>query len=368
MEQSINIQEQRNAEDAPCLIIAELGTGYTQDLQYAGQLIDAAKQAGADCVKVQIVFADEIVHPLSGIIALPPGRVALYEHFKTCEKEIDYYLHIQEYADNCGLLFLCSVFGKKGLKIAAELNVPMLKVASPELNHYPLLREIAELKKPVILSTGVSTIGDIEKALAIITQNVALLHCVTSYPAPENEYNLKVLPSLKALLGVPVGVSDHSLHPELVPSLALMCGAKIVEKHFTLRKQGAALDDPIALNKTEFGQMVKAIRKVEQMSPAEVALYLNRSYGRDRVNAVLGDGIKKLAASEKGNYNTTRRSVLALTTIPKGEAFSKYNTALLRSEKNLPYGLSPEFLPILYGKKARRRIEAGKGILWDDID
>ncbi|MBN1797419.1 MAG: N-acetylneuraminate synthase family protein [Spirochaetales bacterium] len=368
MEQFINLHERLESGDCPCFIIAELGTGYAQDFRYARKLIDAAKKAGADCIKVQIVFADEIVHPLSGVIPLPSGKIALYEHFKTCEKKLDYYARVKEHAEQRGLLFLCSVFGRKSLEIAKELDVCMIKVASPELNHYPLLKEIAHLNKPVILSSGVSTLDDIKKALAVITQNVALLHCVTSYPTPEDEYNLKVLPSLKALLRVPVGVSDHTLDPELIPTAAIMCGAKIVEKHFTLCKQGAALDDPIALTGVEFERMVKAIRRAEALPLEDLSLYLNQTYGRDRINAVLGDGIKRLAASEKDNYNTTRRSVLALTTIQKGEVLSAQNIAPLRSEKNLPSGLSPEFLSVICGKKASRRIPAGKGIVWDDID
>jgi sialic acid synthase SpsE len=361
-------QNPLQADRTPCFIVAELGTGFTEDLQYARRLVEAAKQAEADCVKVQIVFADEIVHPLSGKITLPSGKIALYDHFKMCERELDYYIRVREYAEQCGLVFSCSVFGEKSVKIAEKLDVKMIKIASPELNHYPLLRAIARLKRPVILSTGVSTLADMEKALAIITQNAAFLHCVTSYPAPENEYNLKVLPSLKALFGVPVGVSDHTLDPELVPSVAVVCGAKIVEKHFTLRKQGKALDDPIALDKVEFKRMVRAMRKVESMPQDVARLYVNRVYGRDRVKAVLGDGIKKLAASEKENFYTTRRSILTLTDIQKGELFSEHNTAILRSEKNLAPGLSPEFLPVIYGRKARRRIEAGKGIVWKDIE
>ena len=364
---SITVDGYIIGKEAPCFIIAELGTGHAFDLNQAYKLIEAAGEAGADCIKVQIVFADEIVHPLSGQVMMPGGAVPLYDRFKEYEKDGEYYAKIKDYAEKSGLLFLCSVFGLKSLEIAKKLHISLVKIASPELNHYPLLKEIAAWGKPALLSTGVSLLVDIERALEIMKQDVILLHCITSYPAPENEYNLKVVPSLSAVFGVPVGVSDHSLHPVLIPALAAISGACVIEKHFTILKTGPGLDDAIALNKEEFAQMVKAVKKAESLSPEGALAWLNEEYGEERVNAILGNGIKSLAPSEINNYYSTRRSILALKTINKGEIFSEGNIALLRSEKNLKPGLGPEFLPVIYGKKARQRIEAGKGLSWDDI-
>jgi sialic acid synthase SpsE len=351
----------------PCFIIAELGTGHTRDMDHALRLVRAAADCGADCVKVQIVFADEILHPLSGKVKLPTGEVSLYAHFKTCERDLAYYRRIKEYAEALGLVFLCSVFGKKSLDLAGRLGVCMVKVASPELNHFPLLTEIARRGIPAVLSSGVSTLEDIIKALAVIPRNVSILHCITSYPAPENEYNLRVIPRLKERFRLPVGVSDHSLDPVLVPLLAAACGADIIEKHVTLSKQGGALDDPIALDADEFGRMVRGVREAEAEAPGRVLERAARQYGKERVAAVLGDGIKKLAPSEENNYYTTRRSIIALRPIPKNTPITEQNTALLRSEKNLVPGLGPEFLPSIYGRTAGRHIPSGKGITWDDL-
>jgi sialic acid synthase SpsE len=368
MAEILSVGECRIGGGQPCFIIAELGTGHTQGMEYALELVRAAKQCGADCIKVQIVFADEILHPLSGKVRLPSGEVSLYEHFKMCERDLAYYRKIKEYSEGQGLLFLCSVFGAKSLGMAVELEVSMVKVASPELNHYPLLKQIALRGLPAILSSGVSTLEDIGKALTVIPRNVCVLHCITSYPAPENEYNLLVIPRLKALFGLPVGVSDHSLDPELVPVLAIACGADLIEKHFTLSKQGKALDDPIALDAEEFGRMVSGIREAEALTPDGALEGVKQRYGEKRAAAVLGDGVKRLATSEKPNYYTTRRSLIALASIPKGSVITAENTSLLRSEKNLEPGLDPEFLSVIYGRTARKPIPSGKGITWDDLE
>jgi sialic acid synthase SpsE len=365
--QSINLAGRIIGQGARPFVIAELGTGHAVDLNKAYKLIQAAGEAGADAVKVQIVFADEIVHPLSGQVMLPGGAVPLYNRFKEYEKDFAYYANIKDYTEKSGLVFLCSVFGSKSLAIAKKLDIRLLKIASPELNHYPLLRQVAEWGIPTLLSTGVSRLSDIERALEIIKQEAILLQCVTSYPAPEAEYNLKVLPALCSLFGIPVGISDHSLHPVLVPVLAVAFSACVIEKHFTILKSGLGLDDAFALEKDEFAQMVKAVRKAESLSPEKILAWLKKEYGKERVKSILGDGIKRLAPSEANNYYSTRRSILALKNIKKGEIFSEANIALLRSEKNLRSGLSPEFLPVIYGKKARQNLEAGKGVSWDDI-
>jgi len=364
----LNVGEHRIGRGKPCFIIAELGTGHTRDMGYALELVRATVRCGADCVKVQIVFADEILHPLSGNVKLPTGEVPLYECFKACERDLAYYRRIKEYAEEQGLLFLCSVFGTKSLDLAGELGVRMVKVASPELNHYPLLTEIARRGMPAVLSTGVSTEEDIGKALAAFPRDVSILHCVTSYPAPENEYNLRVIPWLKARFHLPVGVSDHSLDPMMVPVLAVACGADIIEKHVTLSKLGGALDDPIALDADEFGRMVRRVREAGEIGADEVIERMTGEYGGERVAAVLGDGIKRLAPSEEHNYYTTRRSIIALKSIPKHAPITRENIALLRSEKNLKPGLDPEYLPALYGRTASRHIPSGKGITWEDLN
>jgi sialic acid synthase SpsE len=253
---------------SPCLVIAELGTSHQGDLGRARALIDEAVGAGAECIKFQLVHAVEILHPRSGLVPLPTGDIALYDQFRALERGIDFYAALKHYTEDAGALFLCSPFGIRSARELRELGCSALKIASPELNHFPLLREVAGYGVPLFLSSGVSLLGDIEHALAITgTDRVVLLHCITSYPAPEEQYNVAVLESLRRVFGVQVGLSDHSLDPVLVPVLAVLHGACCVEKHFTLSRGHGGLDDPIALEPSDFRRMVGAIRRAENERP-----------------------------------------------------------------------------------------------------
>ena len=349
-----------------CLIIAEAGTSHGGDLGHARELNDAARRSGADCVKFQAVFADEILHPLTGEVELPTGRVALYERFRALERDEGFYRALKEACERSGVEFLCTPFGIRSAQLLARLGVRAYKIASPELNHLPLLREVARTGLPVFLSTGVSLLADIERALEIVPRSV-LLHCVTSYPAPPEEYNLRVIPSLASLFGVPVGISDHSLDPVLVPALAVSMGARCVEKHITLSRSTEGLDDPVALEPEQFRGMVEAVRVAEREGADHTLRSLERIRGRDRVSAVLGNGVKSLAPSERSSYGRTNRSVHALRAIARGERMSELNLGILRTEKVLRPGLPPEMYERLLGRTAARDIEAGQGVVWEDF-
>ena len=352
----------------PCLVIAELGTSHQGDLGRARELIEAAVAAGAECVKFQLVHADEILHPRSGFVPLPTGHVALYEQFRSLERGAEFYAALKDHAESAGALFLCSPFGIRSAGELKALGARALKIASPELNHFPLLREVASYGLPLFLSSGVSLLGDIERALAATgRERVVLLHCITSYPAPEEEYNVAVLESLHRVLGVPVGLSDHSRDPVLVPSLAILHGACAVEKHFTISRAGAGLDDPIALEPGEFERMVKAIRRAEADSPGDALGRLQQDFGAERVAAVTGSGVKELAPSERANYRRTNRSLHAVRGIRRGSVIAEADVAILRTEKELRPGIGPEFLLQVIGATARRDIPDGEGIEWKDV-
>jgi sialic acid synthase SpsE len=356
----------------PCLIVAELGTSHGGDIERAKSLINAAVRSGADCIKFQLVYADEILHPLSGLVELPTGKVALYQQFKKLERDLSFYSRLKEYTEASGALFLCTPFGIRSARELRSLGVQALKIASPELNHFPLLQEVAEYRLPLFLSSGVSLLGDIERGLAITGRtNTVLMHCITSYPAPEEEYNIRVLSTLAAVLGVQIGLSDHSLDPVLVPSLAVMNGACVVEKHFTLSRRDAGLDDPIALEPADFRRMVESIRAAEADMAAgageRTRARLAKEYGEARVTAVLGTGVKDLAASERSNYTRTNRSIHALREIQEGSLIGPGDVAILRTEKVLRPGLSPEHLPTILGARAARRIPNGEGVVWEDL-
>ncbi|MDR0455785.1 MAG: N-acetylneuraminate synthase family protein [Treponema sp.] len=356
------------------LIIAELGTGHGGSLSRAQELAHAAAEAGASCVKLQMVFADEILHPNTGEVALPGGAIRLYDRFKQLEMPPDFYAKVKEYVESRGLLFLCTPFGLKSAQLLRELQPKIVKIASPELNFTALLREIAGWGLPVLLSSGVSTLGDIEEAVKIMRSPnnaphspICLLHCVTAYPAPETDYNLRVLRNLAAVFGVPVGLSDHSLDPELVPALAVSQGAAVIEKHFCLSRDDSGLDDPIALPPPEFARMVRAIRRAAETGPEETIASISRERGAALIEAVLGSGIKTLAPSEQENYSRTNRSIHALRDIHAGETIGAGDFAILRTEKILRPGLAPSRAADICGRTARQFIPAGEGIRFEDI-
>lgn len=354
--------------EARPLVVAEIGTAHGGELETAHRLIDAAAEAGAECAKFQLVYAAEIIHPRTGAVPLPGGSIALYERFRSLERDADFYAELKAYTERQGLLFLCTPFGLGSARILKGLGVAAMKVASPELNHAPLLRELRDYGLPIILSTGVSRLVDIEQALELLGDApVALLHCVTAYPAPPTDYNLRLVGVLATLFGLPVGVSDHSLDPVLVPALASACGAAIIEKHITLSKSGGGLDDPVALIPTEFAQMALAVRRAHEEGLEGTIERLSASEQRKELFGVLGSGRKELASSERDNYRRTNRSLHAVGDIKAGSRLERQDIAVLRSEKVLRPGLSPYLLDVVVGRRTVRDIPAGEGIVWDDL-
>jgi sialic acid synthase SpsE len=351
------------------LVIAELGTAHNGEIAKAKEMIQAACEAGADCVKFQWVIADEILHPNTGDVELPGGRIPLYERFKQLELPPEFYADVKEYAESKGLLFLCTPFGLKSARLLKKISPKMVKVASPELNYTALLQEIGGWRLLAILSTGVSKLADIEDALAALGKScpACLLHCVTAYPAPEEDYNLKVLGSLRAVFGLPVGISDHSMDPELVPLLGFCQGARVIEKHFCLSRSDPGLDDRFALPPPQFARMVTALRDAQKTGPQETLAALTRERGDKTVAAILGSGVKELAPSEKANYSRTNRSLHALRDIKPGEAIGRGDVGVLRTEKVLRPGLKPSWEPWVYGRVARSFIPNGEGIRFEDM-
>ncbi|MCL2793179.1 MAG: N-acetylneuraminate synthase family protein [Spirochaetaceae bacterium] len=368
-------------------IIAEAGTSHQGSVEKGYKLIEKAAWAGANCVKFQVVFADEIIHPLSGKVKLPGGDISLYEKFKELEQNENFFFKLKQEAERSGLIFLATPFGIESARMLRNIGVSVIKIASPEINHFALIEEVASYNLPLILSGGVSTISDIEKAVEITGQNITFLHAVTAYPAPAEDYNLALLQTLSAVFGFKAGVSDHSTDPLLVPLTAAALGGVALEKHFTLSNSGDGLDDLIALNPDDFKLMVSEIRSLlsgnnrkgenkysdsadmgkKSSSDCDNALLeeVKKRFGKECVNRIIGSGIKQLAPSEKENYKTTNRSLIALRKINEGETITAKDFAALRSEKNLLPGLSPEYAKIITGKTVKKKIENGAGITFD---
>ena len=364
-------------------IIAEIGTSHEGSLTKARALVDAAADSGADTIKFQWVYADEILHPDTGYVKLPTGNIRLYDRFKQLECQPDFYRQMVDYVHSKGCKFCCSPFGLRSLKELLELKPDYVKVASPELNHFPMLKALAEYRGrvgaaqvPVILSSGVSKLEDIKNAIDIVgTDNVSLLHCITSYPAPENEYNLKVISNLAKQFGIECGVSDHSLDPVLVPCLSIACGGSVIEKHITLSRKTMGLDDPVALEPEQFALMVHTVHQTEatfrhygaELGLARTIEQLGEQFGGERVKAVLGDGVKRLAPAEEANYGRTNRSLHFMRNMKKGEVIGESDVAVLRTEKVLTPGLTPDYLDKVIGKKLLRNVTSGAGVQLTDI-
>jgi sialic acid synthase SpsE len=356
------------------VIVAELGTAHGGSLSKAEELIGRAARAGADYAKFQVVFAGDIIHPLTGNVPLPGGDTPLFDVFTGLEKERDFYEKLREICRREGIGYLPTPFGPRSWKLIQEMGTEGIKIASPELNHLPLLRDTAHWKQEkedrfVILSSGVSLLGDIEEALSCFPSpsGITLLHCITAYPAPAEEYNLSLIPLYSALFGCSAGVSDHSTDPFLVPLTAISLGAAMIEKHFCLSHSDGGLDDPIALEAEDFARMVSAVRERAALSTEKQQDLLRREYGSDRIGAIIGDGRKRLAEAERENYGRTNRSLHALTDLPAGTVLTEENTALLRTEKILRPGLSPREADRVLGKKLTRPVPSGQGVTWEDL-
>lgn len=363
--------DSRDYSPRRCLVIAEIGTAHGGDPEKGRELVAAAVEAGADCVKFQHVYADEIIHPKTGLVPLPGGDVSLYDRFKALETPAGFLGRMKAEAESRGALFLCTPFGERSARELRDLGVAAMKIASPELNYVQLVGVLASYGLPTLLSSGVSMLSDIDEAVRTFRAGtdapLALLHCVTAYPAPESDYNLRALPPLATLFDVAVGVSDHSLDPILVPSLAVASGACAIEKHICLSRSGDGLDDPIALTPGDFARMVGAVRTAGAEEPSATVGRLSAEHGPARIESILGDGVKRLAPSEQANYARTNRSLHARRPIRKGEALGPENVAVLRTEKVLRPGLHPRFLALALGRVAARDIPDGEGVEWDDI-
>ena len=364
-------------------IIAEIGTSHEGSIEKARELVDAAAWAGADTIKFQWVYADEILHPDTGFVKLPTGNIRLYDRFKQLECPVSFYKEMVDYVHSKGCKFCCSPFGLRSLRELLELKPDYVKVASPELNHFPMLKALSDYRAragaanvPVILSSGVSKLEDIKNAIDIVgTDNVSLLHCITSYPAPENEYNLKVISTLSNQFKIECGVSDHSLDPVLVPVLSVACGGTVIEKHITLSRETMGLDDPVALEPEQFALMVHTVHQTEatfrhygsELGMERTVAQLGEQFGTDRVKAVLGDGIKRLAPAEEANYGRTNRSLHFMHDMKAGEVIGENDVAVLRTEKVLTPGLTPDYLEKVIGARLTKDVTSGAGVQLDFI-
>lgn len=355
-------------QEKPVFIIAEAGSNHDGKFEQAKKLIDITAESRADAIKFQLFRASKIYTPNCGKIPTPQGKLDLFKFFKQVEMPFQWLPLLKKYAENKGLIFIVSPFDEEAVDELKKNNIKAYKIASSESNHLPLLTYVARKQKPIILSVGLSTLSDVEEAIATIykenNRQIALLHCVSSYPALPGEYNLKVIGALGNAFQVPVGISDHSLDPVLVPKLAVASGALIVEKHFTLNKKLSGADHSYALSPEELKLMVKEIREVEKWDQEKRNKFLNSS---SLYKKILGTGKKIITPSEKELYPGDKRSIFVIRNLKRGDRLNKNNLAILRAERYLKPGLHPRYFDLVLGKRVTKSIKKYTGLQWDNL-
>ncbi|MGD0222984.1 MAG: N-acetylneuraminate synthase [Terriglobia bacterium] len=330
-------------------IIAEAGVNHNGSIDLALRLVDAAKASGADAVKFQTFRAD--------LLATRSAHKAPYQErttqdsesqFEMLERlELDAAAH-QRLINHCrqiGIQFLSSPFDVQSADLLATMNVPLYKVPSGEITNLPFLQHLARKGRPLILSTGMSTLGEVEEAVHVLqaagASQLTLLHCVTEYPAPYAEVNLRAMQTLKTAFGLPVGYSDHTPGIDIAIA-AVALGAEVIEKHFTLDRSLPGPDHAASLEPAELQQMVAAIRHVE---------------------VALGTGIKAPATCELPNLPVARKSVVAARPLPKGHQLVAADLDIKRPGS----GLAPKLLPALIGRTLRANLAKDDIINWNHL-
>lgn len=324
------------------LIIAEAGVNHNGSLELAKKLVASAAAAGADLVKFQSFIAEKIISQDAPKAAYQKNTTGTnesqYEMVRKLElSRIDHEALIEECRHH-GIGFFSTAFDTESFDMLVELGIEKIKIPSGELTNLPLLRYVTRLGRPVILSTGMANLGDIEAALEVIEQSgtprhlVTVLHCTTEYPTPMEDVNLRAMANLKTTFDVEVGYSDHT--PGIEVSIAAVAlGATVIEKHFTLDRNLPGPDHQASLEPHELKAMVSAIRNIER---------------------ALGDGIKRPSASELKNKPIARKSLVAGRPIRAGEAFSADNLCAKRPGT----GISPMRWDEVIGRQAPRDFAA----------
>jgi len=325
----------------PVYIVAELSANHHQDYNEAIRLLRAAKDSGADAVKLQTYTPDTLTIDCDNEFfrigkGTPWEGRKLHDLYGEAYTPWDWHPGLKEAADGLGLAFFSTPFDHTAVDFLESLSVPAYKIASFELVDLPLLRKAARTGKPVILSTGMSTLAEIEEAMQTLREagaaQIALLKCTSSYPAPAEEMNLRAIPHLESEFNVPVGLSDHTMD-FVVPVAAVALGACIIEKHITLSRSNPGPDSAFSLEPNEFKAMVQAVRMAEN---------------------ALGD-VRYGVTSHESASLVFRRSLFVVRDIRAGERFTEDNVRSIRPG----FGLHTRHLGEVLGKCASRDIPRG---------
>jgi N-acetylneuraminate synthase len=345
----IQIGERNVGLQEPCFIIAEAGSNHNGNFDQALRLIDVAREAGAEAVKFQNFKAERLYPKTAGQSDYLKLDRPIFEIIRDMEMPPDWIPHLARYCREKQIDFISSPFDEESADLL-DPHVEVFKVASYEITHAPLLRHIARKGKPLIVSTGASTLEEVKSAVEIIrgegNDHILLLQCTASYPTPMEDVNVRALVTLREHIGLPTGISDHSRDPVVVPIAAVSVGACVIEKHFTLSNLLPGPDHVFAVEPRELKEMVRCIRDAEK---------------------ALGHGRKEALAVETELRRFARRSIFAVRDISPGDLLSRENVAVLRAGK-AGFGLSPEHFEELLGRKAKKFIPKEFPVNSEDLE
>lgn len=331
----IKIQNRYISKDSPCFIIAEAGINHNGDIEFAKNLVETASEIKSDCIKFQMFKTEYLCNKNS----------KYYDAFKKLEFSSDEWKEIALYAKKNNILFTSSVFDFEHVDLLDNIGSLFFKIASGDLTYHQLLEYVAEKNKPIILSTGMANIKEIEEALHVIyakgNKDVVLLHCISNYPVNYQDLNLLYIKVLKEKFGIPVGFSDHTIG-NLSAFAAVSIGATVIEKHFTLDKNLEGFDHKLSLNPEEFSDLINGVRIIEKAK---------------------GDGKRKISNLERESIKNARRSIHANKPIKKGVILTKDMLKIVRPFE----GIEPKYLSNVIGKIAKKNIDEDEVITWKKI-
>ena len=344
---SVAIGSHRIGPGERCFVIAEAGVNHNGDVALAHRLIDAAMYAGADAVKFQTFSADRLAGAAAPKAAYQQETTSADESqhamLKRLELSSDAHRRLTDHAHERGIIFLSSPFDEEAADFLETLDVPAFKIPSGEIVNLPFLRHVAAKRRPIILSTGMAEMAEVEAAVNEIAkaglQDLVLLHCLSNYPADPAEANLRAIATMHEAFALPVGFSDHT-EGTAVSFAAVAIGACVIEKHFTLDRTLPGPDHRASIEPDELMALVRGIRTVQ---------------------AALGDGRKRPQASELDNREVIRKSLVAARDLAAGSALRPEDLAAMRPGT----GLSPAVAVQLVGRRLRSAVRAGTPIDWD---
>ena len=333
-----------------CFIIAEAGVNHNGDVLKAKNLIDIAKEAKVDAVKFQTWITEDLITKSVDKAEYQKKNTAIqesqFEMIKKLELSFKEFRELKKYADERNIIFLSTPDDEKSVDFLEELEMPAYKIGSGELTNIFILKKIAKKGKPIILSTGMANLEEIQEAIDVIyktgNKELILLHCTSQYPTEYKDVNLRAMLTLKKKFNTIVGYSDHTMGI-LVPQLAVSLGAKVIEKHFTYDKNAIGPDHRCSLNPNELKDMVKIVRKVE---------------------LILGNSIKTSTNEELEVKKLVRKTIVAKENILKGTKLTEDMLTLKRSKGNL----EPKEIFTIIGKKTKKSIIKDEPIYLYDLE